>query len=136
MHKHFLGLRTCIYRVKDLEAAKTWYTKILDMPPYFDEPFYVGYEVSGYELGLIPFEGENTVEERNPDSFGKGPSSDNIHIYWGVEDIHASYQRLIDLGATTDEAPNNVGGEIMVATLKDPWGNIFGIIYNPHFKLP
>jgi predicted enzyme related to lactoylglutathione lyase len=126
MHKHFLGLRTCIYRVKDLEAAKTWYTKILDLPPYFDEPFYVGYEVSGYELGLMPFEGSNT----------EGPSSDNIHIYWGVEDIHASYQRLIDLGATTDEAPNNVGGEIMVATLKDPWGNIFGIIYNPHFKLP
>jgi predicted enzyme related to lactoylglutathione lyase len=126
MHKHFLGLRTCIYRVKDLEAAKTWYTKILDMPPYFDEPFYVGYEVSGYELGLMPFEGENT----------EGPSSDNIHIYWGVEDVQASYQRLIDLGATTDEAPNNVGGEIIVATLKDPWGNIFGIIYNPHFKLP
>ena len=136
MNKHFLGLRTAIYRVTDLEAAKTWYSKILDMPPYFDEPFYVGYEVSGYELGLIPFEGENSVDEGNPDNFGKGPPSDNIHIYWGVEDIHASYQRLLDLGATTNEAPNNVGGEMMVATLKDPWGNIFGIIYNPHFKLP
>lgn len=125
MNKHFLGLRTCIYRVTDLEAAKTWYTKILEMSPYFDEPFYVGYEVSSYELGLIPFEGENT----------EGPPSDNIHIYWGVEDIHASYQRLLDLGATTNEAPNNVGGEMMVATLKDPWGNIFGIIYNPHFLI-
>jgi predicted enzyme related to lactoylglutathione lyase len=125
MNKHFLGLRTCIYRVTDLEAAKTWYTKILDIPPYFDEPFYVGYEVSGYELGLMPFEGENT----------EGSSLDNINIYWGVEDIHVSYQRLLDLGATTDEAPNNVGGEMMVATLKDPWGNIFGIIYNPYFQL-
>jgi predicted enzyme related to lactoylglutathione lyase len=125
MHKHFLGLRTCIYRVKDLEAAKTWYSKILDMPPYFDEPFYVGYEVSGYELGLMPFDDEPK----------DGAYMDNIHIYWGVEDIQASYQRLIDLGATTDEAPNNVGGEIMVATLKDPWGNIFGIIYNPHFSI-
>jgi catechol 2,3-dioxygenase-like lactoylglutathione lyase family enzyme len=71
MHKHFLGLRTCIYRVKDLEATKTWYSKILDMPPHFDEPFYVGYEVSGYELGLIPFEDENT----------EGVPSDNVHIY-------------------------------------------------------
>ena len=133
MNKHFLGLRTCIYRMTDMQAAKTWYSKVLDLAPYFDEPFYIGFEVSGYELGLIPFEEENTApkESKRQEVF-----TDNIHIYWGVEDIQSSYDRLLDLGATPFEAPNKVGGDIMVATVKDPWGNLFGMIYNPHFKLP
>jgi predicted enzyme related to lactoylglutathione lyase len=55
--------------------------------------------------------------------------------YWGVEDIQKVYKHLVSLGATTHEEPTNVGGELMVATVKDPWNNIIGIIYNPTFKL-
>lgn len=117
------GLRTAIYLVSDLEKAKNWYADVLGFPPYFDEPFYVGFEVSGYELGLIPEEGSSAKGE-------------NIQVYWGVENVEETYKVLIEKGATTHEEPHDVGGGIVVATVKDPWENIFGIIYNPHFKLP
>ncbi len=118
-----LGLRTTIYKVPNLEEAKEWYSKAFKTKPYFDEPFYVGFNIQGYELGLLPDEGATQKGE-------------NVLSYWGVEDIQKTYNHLIELGATTHEEPTNVGGELMVATLKDPWGNIIGIIYNPHFKLP
>lgn len=118
-----LGLRTTIYKVDNLEKAIEWYTKVFGVPPYFNEPFYVGFNINGYELGLQP-EDSNPIEK-----------SENVLSYWGVEDIKKKYQHLISLGATTHEKPTNVGGKIMVATVKDPWNNILGIIYNPEFKI-
>lgn len=118
-----LGLRTCIYKVSDLDKAKQWYTDAFQTSPYFDEPFYVGFNIGGYELGLIP--DEQAAETK----------SENVMTYWGVEQIEKEYNRLIKLGAADCEAPNNVGGEIMVASVKDPWGNLLGLIYNPEFKL-
>jgi predicted enzyme related to lactoylglutathione lyase len=117
----FLGLRTVIYRVDNLDTAKDFYTKILGFPPYFDEPFYVGYAVAGYELGLQSFESDNQ-------------QTDNVETYWGVDDIQTAYQNLVADGATPHDAPNEVGGGIWVALVKDPSGNIFGLIKNPHFK--
>lgn len=123
MQKEFLGLRTAINKVPDIEKAKQWYTEAFHTAPYFDMPFYVGFNISGYELGLQPGE---KIES----------GTDNVEIYWGVNDVDASYNRLIALGATAHQPPQNVGGEIIVATVKDPWNNIIGIIYNPNFKLP
>ena len=116
-----LGLRTIIYKVSDLEKAKEWYTQILNVKPYFDQSFYVGFNIAGYELGLQP--DENLTEK-----------SESVFTYWGVEDIDTFYNNLISLGAIAFEPPSDVGGNIKMATVKDPWGNIFGIIYNPHFK--
>ena len=121
MSNNFLGLRTAIYKVSDLQAAKKWYEKILGIAPYFDQPYYIGFNIGGFELGLHPAEGE--IIEGN-----------DIEIYWGVEDIEKIFQTLIENGAMEVQKPMNVGGEIMVATVKDPWGNIFGIIHNPEFK--
>ena len=115
-----LGLRTTVYKVSDLSEAKSWYAKAFEIEPYFDESFYVGFNINGYELGLLPDENK------------KG---DNVMSYWGVDDINKVYNHLIDLGGTKHEEPNNVGGELMVASVYDPWKNIIGIIYNPHFKL-
>jgi CubicO group peptidase (beta-lactamase class C family) len=121
--KSILGLRTTIYRVPDLEKAKEWYAKAFETPAYFDEPFYVGFTIGGYELGLLPEEGR--VKERTP----------NVESYWGVSDIAKSYQHFLDLGAKALDEPSNVGGEMMTATLLDPWDNVIGLIYNPYFKL-
>jgi predicted enzyme related to lactoylglutathione lyase len=118
----FLGLRTSIYAVSDIMKGKEWYSKVLGVQPYFDEPFYVGFNVAGYELGLQP--------EETPKTKGGGVST-----YWGVDDVEKNYKRLLELGATEHTAPQDVGGGIVVATVNDPWGNIFGIIKNPHFKL-
>ncbi len=119
-----LGLRTCGYKVPDLNKAKEWYTQAFQTSPYFDEPFYVGFNIAGYELGLLP--------EEMP----KTPKTANVVTYWGVKNIDSEYQRFLDLGAKEHEKPMNVGGELMVASVKDPWGNVIGLIYNPYFKLP
>lgn len=124
MSTQFLGLRTVGYFVPNLEAAKAWYTKVLAIEPYFDAPFYVGFNVGGYELGLMPEEGENPSAK-----------AENVLVYWGVKNVQESYERLLELGATAHNAPADVGGNIIVATVKDPWGNAFGIIDNPHFQL-
>ena len=124
MKSPFLGLRTCIYFVSDVAAATEWYANMLGFQPYFNEPFYVGFEVGGYELGLHPIE-ESTSE-------GKGRT---VETYWGVDDIQATFAHLLACGATAHAEPNHVGEEIWVATVKDPWSNVIGIIKNPHFKV-
>jgi len=118
-----LGLRTTIYKVNDIEKARDWYAKAFETKAYFDEPFYVGFNIGGYELGLQPEEGT------------KGEKIETVVSYWGVEKIQEVYDRLIDLGATENEKPYNTGGDMMTATLKDPFGNVIGLIYNPYFKL-
>lgn len=120
--KEFLGLRTLIYKVADLESAKNWYTEALGFPPYFDTPFYVGFNVGGYELGLYPSDKE----------FVKGS---NVECYLGVTDVAASLARLISLGATENSPLQDVGEGIMVSTVLDPFGNVLGLISNPHFKI-
>jgi predicted enzyme related to lactoylglutathione lyase len=122
-HSMFLGLRTVKYEVADMAKAKEWYTKALGLPPYFDEPaYYVGYNVGGYDLGLVPAPKAET--KRAPAGVA----------YWGVEDAHAAYKRLLDLGATPVEEIQDVGGGMLAGEVCDPFGNVLGIIYNPHFK--
>ena len=116
------GLRTVIYQVDDLAAAKDWYSAVLGFAPYFDEPFYVGFNVGGFELGLDP-NGENVVK------------GNNAIAYWGVKNIQSVFQKLQELGAEKVSEITNVGDRIEVAVFKDPFGNSFGIIENPHFKI-
>lgn len=123
MSKPFLGLRTCIYIVDDLDKAIAWYSEAFQTKPYFNEPFYVGFNIGGYELGLMPAEKPGMVK-------GEG-----VNTYWGVDNVEKEYARLISLGATDHEKPHNVGGELVVGAVKDPWGNVVGLIYNPDFKL-
>lgn len=118
-----LGLRTTIYKVGDIQKARDWYTAVFEKEPYFEEIFYVGFDIGGYELGLQP--------EVNPTT----EKPETVLTYWGVEDIHAEFHRFLAAGAIEHEAPSNVGGAIMVAAVKDPWGNIIGLIYNPDFRL-
>lgn len=113
-----LGLRTVLYPAPDLVAAREWYARVLDARPYFDEPFYVGFNVGGFELGLVP---------------DAEPGLDGTQALWGVDDADAALERLVILGATVLEPVKEVGGGIRVAAVKDPFGNRLGIIENPHF---
>ena len=114
-----LGLRTAIYPGPDLPAAKAWYEKVLGLKPYFDEPYYVGFSVGGFELGLVP---------------DAKPGLDGARPLWGVDNADREFARLVELGATVVEPVTDVGGGIRVASVRDPFGNRFGIIENPHFK--
>ena len=89
----FLGLRTVIYPAPDLAAAKAWYAGVLGQDPYFDEPFYVGFDVGGYELGL-------------------NPQAEAVEAYWGVDDADAALARLLESGAVLGviENPHFRGG--------------------------
>jgi catechol 2,3-dioxygenase-like lactoylglutathione lyase family enzyme len=115
-----LGLRTAIYRTPDLAEGKRWYMKVLGFAPYFDQPFYVGFNVGGYELGLLP-----------------DASASTVGVYWGVKDITRAHARLLELGAQPNTDVTDVGQDddnrIRTADVLDPWGNVFGIIENPHF---
>lgn len=104
----FKNLQTSIYRAADLERAKAWYSDILGIPPYFDEPFYVGFRVEGYELRLQPDPGEGLT--------GRGGAV----AYWGVDDIEAVFERLTTQGATAINPVRDVGGSIKGPLSKIP----------------
>jgi catechol 2,3-dioxygenase-like lactoylglutathione lyase family enzyme len=112
-----LGLRTVIYAAPDLDASKAWWTDLLGAGPYFDQPFYVGFDVGGYELGLLP--------DADPD--------DGALTYWGVADVTAAVTDALAHGATEHTAISEVGDDIVTATVRTPQGAIVGFIYNPHF---
>ena len=113
------GLRTVTYPSPDLDAATSWWTGFLGVDPYFVEPFYVGYNVGGYELGLLP----------------SADPSDGALTYWGVADVAAAVAAAIADGATEHAPVADVGGGIVTATVRTPPGAILGLICNPHFRL-
>jgi hypothetical protein len=113
------GLRTVIYPAPDLDAVRAWWSGLLEIDPYFDEPFYVGYNVGGYELGLLP----------------TADPADGALVYWGVVDVAAAVAAAIATGATEHAPVSDVGGGIVTATVRTPHGAILGLIYNPHFSL-
>jgi predicted enzyme related to lactoylglutathione lyase len=119
-----LGLRTVIYPVKDLDQAKEWYANAFGVKPYFDEPFYVGFNIGGYELGL------------DPDRTVGSPGAGGAVAYWGVSDINEAFEHFVAIGAAVKVPVLDVGGGIKVATFADPFGNLIGLIENPNFKLP
>ena len=116
----FQGLRTVIYHVNDLDRAKSWYGSVLGIEPYFDQPYYVGFNVDGFELGL------------DPDMTGVTSGVGGVVGYWRVSDCEASFNKLIELGASSQSPVQDVGGGIRVAKVTDPFKNVIGIIEDPN----
>src|SRR6186713_1240155 len=115
----FQGLRSVIYHAADLAATKEWYAKALGVQPYFDEPFYVGFNIAGYELGL------------NPDHSVARPGPGGSVAYWRVADIARAVEHFQNAGALLRAPIQDVGGGIRVAEVADPFGNMIGLIENP-----
>jgi len=127
------GMATVSYWAKDVEAAKRWYTELLGTAPYFERPEkgppqYVEFRIGDQqaELGLIDaqFAPKGTAK-------GKGPGG--AVLYWHVDDVKATFERLIALGAEEYEpiTPREEG--FVTASVVDPFGNVLGIMYNPHY---
>lgn len=119
-----LGLRTVIYKVSDLDRAKAWYSATFETEPYFDMPFYVGFNIGGFELGL------------DPDVTKQKPGPGGAVAYWGVRDLKAVIAALRERGVTVKNPIQDVGEGILVAAIEDPFGNTIGLIENPHFGEP
>ena len=111
----FKKLRTVIYHVDDLLQAKAWYIRVTGKQPYFDEPYYVGFDINGCELGL------------DPDTSGV-EGGNNAVSFWSVDDLSAVFNTLLSIGAAPVQDITEVGGGIRIATLRDPFGNTFGLI--------
>lgn len=112
------GIQSVIYPVKDLAKAKELYGKLLGVEPYFDEPFYVGFQVGdGQEIGLDP----------NGHTEGMTGSVS----YWKVDDIQKAIKSFLAAGATIHQDAKDVGGGILMATVKDIDGNPIGLIQLP-----
>ena len=103
-----------LHPVSDLAAARAVYTALLGAPPTADAPYYVGYEAEGQHIGLVP---------------GGGPQGMTSPVaYWHVPDIEAKLAEVTAAGATVKEAPRDVGGGRLVATVTDPDGNVLGLL--------
>ncbi len=114
------GLRTIKYPVADLGKAKAWFADVFGCAPYFDQPFYVGFAIGGFELGLVP-DGQ--------------PGTQGATAFWGVDCIEEEVSRIVGLGASILAPIMEVGEGIKVAELQDPFGNVLGLIENPQFDL-
>ena len=114
-----LGLRTVIYQVTNLDMAARWWSEFLGYQPYFREPFYVGFEVAGYELGLLP----------------SGTPDEGAITYWGVSDVPAAIDAAVAVGSSVHTEPSEVGEGIVTGSIRTPDGSIVGFILNPHFTL-
>jgi len=114
------GLQSVVYPTADLAAAKAWWSALLGVEPYFDEPYYVGFSLNGYELGLLP----------------NAPLEDGAVAYWGVANVDVALGDALAAGATEHTPATDVGEGIITATARTPQGSLVGFIYNPYFKLP
>ncbi|ULL15991.1 VOC family protein [Paenibacillus sp. H1-7] len=120
------GLSTISFWAEDHAAAKKWYAELLGIEPYFERPGYAEFRIGDYqhELGLI--------DSRYAPA-GSAASPGGAIVYWHVDDLAATYERLLSLGAKPYEAPTERGVGFVTASVVDPFGNILGIMYNRHY---
>lgn len=119
------GFATVSYFAADLEAARKWYSELLGIDAYFQMPGYVEFRVGDYqnELGII----DATYAPPAPD----GPAGEIIQ--WHVDDLPGSFEKLLSMGATEYQTPTDRSEGFVTASVVDPFGNILGIMYNPHY---
>lgn len=111
------GIKTVLHPVSDLESAKPVYTALLGVAPQTDSPYYVGYEVAGQQIGLVP---------------NRGPQEMSSPVaYWHVADIETKLSEVSAAGATVKEPAHDVGGGRLVATIADTDGNVLGLLQDP-----
>ncbi|HZM78708.1 MAG TPA: VOC family protein [Candidatus Limnocylindrales bacterium] len=112
------GVKTVLFPVRDVEAAKAVFNALLDgLEPIADAAYYVGWNIEGQDIGLVPN--------------GHKAGMTGATVYFVVDDINATMKAMLDAGAQANEDVRDVGGGKLVATIKDPDGNVIGITQNP-----
>ena len=111
------GIKTVLHPVSDLEKAKAVYSALLGIPPQHDAPYYVGYDVAGQHIGLVPG--------------GAAQGMTGPVAYWHVPDINAKLAEVTAAGGAVKDAPRDVAADRLVATFTDPDGNVLGLLQDP-----
>lgn len=120
------GFATISFYAADLDAASAWYTELLGIKPYYNTPGYIEFRVGDYEheLGIID-------SKYAPAGSAKGAGGEIA--FWHVDDLAATVQKLLSMGATEYEPQTERGAGFVTASVVDPFGNILGVMYNPHY---
>jgi predicted enzyme related to lactoylglutathione lyase len=125
------GLTTVSFFADDVPAARDWYARVLGIAPYFARPSdatpaYVEFRIGDYqhELGIV---------DRRYAPPGRPEQPGGAITYWHTDDVRASFDRLVSLGATPYEEPTERGPGFVTACVVDPFGNLLGVMYNQHY---
>ena len=119
LRPHLISVRSVVYPVSELEAARAWYASLLGSRPYIDGPSYVGFDVNGYELGL------------DPDTTKPASDASGTIVYWTVPSADSVVARAVALGATVYEPVRDVRSGVRMGAVLDPFGNILGVVDMP-----
>jgi catechol 2,3-dioxygenase-like lactoylglutathione lyase family enzyme len=137
------GFTQVRFHTTDLTAAKRWYTELLDIEPHIDQPEHADFRVGDYQHELILLDSRYARDMSRLDSTSTAPAGRRTVgpvtqpagavVYWHVDDVPATVARLLSMGAKPHEAPRDFGEGLIGASVVDPFGNILGIMYSPHF---
>ena len=125
------GVTTVRLHAADHKAAKRWYSELLGIEPYFDRPGYCEFRFGDYEHELGLLDSAYTGQLGGKSGATSGPAG--VVVYWHVDDVPATLDRLASLGATLSEPARDFGQGFIGASVIDPFGNVLGIMRNPHF---
>lgn len=109
------GVQTILYPVRDLAKTQELFTRLLGVAPTAESPYYVGYDIDGQQIGLVP---------GGHDSQAMTGTTAFLH----VADIKSSMQAVLDAGGTTQQEAHDVGGGRLVGAAIDAEGNVIGFI--------
>ena len=120
------GMTSISYWASDHAAATAWYADLLGVAPYFEMPGYAEFRVGDYqhELGLI---------DANYAPTGAQPGPGGVILYWHVDDVAATFADLITRGAREYDPITDRGHGFLTASVIDPFGNVLGVMQNPHY---
>jgi predicted enzyme related to lactoylglutathione lyase len=137
------GLTSVRYHTTDLKRATRWYAELLGVEPYREQLEYAEFRPGDhqYQLGLLDSRYARNVSRLDSTAstpvgrqrVGPEPRPEGVVVYWHVDDVPAAYDRLLSMGAKPHEAPRDFGEGFIGASVIDPFGNILGIMYNPHY---
>ncbi|HEX6340539.1 VOC family protein [Umezawaea sp.] len=125
------GLTTVTFFADDVPAAVAWYTEVLGIEPYFvrperGTPLYVEFRIGDYqhELGIL---------DSGFAPHARTERASGALVYWHVDELEGSVERLVSLGATPHDKPTERGPGYVTASVVDPFGNVLGLMYNEHY---
>ena len=127
------GFALISYWADDVVAAAAWYAELLGVAPYFERampgterPAYCEFRFGDYqqELGIVD-------RRFAPPVLAAGPGG--VVVYWHVDDVQGTFERLLSMGATVLEGPQDRGRGFVTASVLDPFGNLLGVMYNPQY---
>lgn len=126
------GVCTTGFQADDLEAAKRWYTEVFGIAPYFDTPAYIEFRLGDEEteFGIL---GSRYLPELGGEQQAGGPPKGAI-VYWHVADVQGTLDGLVAKGAKLHHPPRDFGQGFVGASVIDPFGNILGLMCNPHYR--